>query len=154
MRYSLLISILVLSLVACKKDKYTSAPQISFESIKPDVWDVTNLDPTQGPILTFHLTDAEGDIGFNDNQDTSYIYVKNLTVAPYKTDSLKFPNLTGMNKKNLNVDVSVLIRSVLQPSSRPRPHVDTLFFELYVKDFAKNKSNVLTPDKPVYYVVP
>lgn len=153
MRYTLIISILALAFVACKKDKYTTAPQITFKSINPQYWDNSNLNSNEGPILTIHLTDSEGDFGFQDNKDTSYVYVKNVSIAPYKIDSLKFPQLTNMETKNLNVDVSVMIRSLLNNSGRPKPFVDTLYFEVYVKDFAKNKSNVITTPKPVYLVV-
>ena len=153
MRYTLLFTIAILGFTACKKDKYTSAPQISFKSIEPDVWDNSNLNPTAGPILKFHLTDAEGDFGFQNGKDTSYAYIKNITIPPYKIDSVKFPVLPNQIKKNLSVDVEVLIRSVLANSGRPRPYVDTLYFEVYVKDFAKNKSNVIVTDKPVYLVV-
>ncbi len=51
------------------------------------------------------------------------------------------------------MDVNVLLRSVLVNSGRPRPFVDTLYFEVYVTDFAKNKSNVIKTDKPVYLIV-
>jgi hypothetical protein len=156
MRYILIIAVLGLGFLGCKKDKFNTVPQITFKKISPDTWFTTNLDPTQGPILTFKLTDAEGDFGFNNNQDTSYVYVKNITVPPYKLDSLKFPVLTGFNRSNLQVDVEVNIRSVLASSyssGRPLPYVDTLQFEVYVKDFAKNKSNVIIAE-PLYYIRP
>jgi hypothetical protein len=117
------------------------------------VWDVSNLNANEGPILTLHLTDAEGDFGFVDRQDTSYVYLKNISIPPFKIDSVKFPTIPNQIKNNLNVDVEVLLRSVLAISGRPRPHVDTLYFEAYVKDFAKNKSNVIVTEKPVYLVV-
>jgi hypothetical protein len=153
MRYSLLFAIAILFFTGCKKDKYTSAPQISFKSLSPDVWDNSNLDPTAGPILTLELTDAEGDFGFNTGFDTSYAYIKNISIPPYKIDSVKFPDIPNQIKKNLKVDINVLLRSVLANSGRPRPFVDTLYFEVYVKDFAKNKSNVIKTDKPVYLIV-
>lgn len=152
MRYCLLISILAIGLAACKKDKYTTAPQISFKGIDPEYWDAANYDPTVGPILTIHLTDAEGDIGFTDYKDTSYVYIKNVSIAPYKLDSLKLPDLGTTPRKNLSVDLKVLMRSIMQPSPHPSPYIDTIRYEVYVKDFAKNKSNVLTPDKPIYLV--
>ncbi len=150
MRYILLLAVVVVGFSACKKDKFNTVPQIKFKSISPNTWLSTNLDPTQGPILTINLTDAEGDFGFNDNKDTSYIYVKNITVP--KLDSLKFPVLTGVKTKDLDVDLDINLRSVLLASST-LPHTDTLQFEVYVKDFAKNKSNVIIAG-PVYYVVP
>jgi hypothetical protein len=153
MRYSLLFAIAILFFTACKKDKYTTAPQISFKSLSPDVWDNSNLDPTAGPIVTLELTDAEGDFGFNRGADTSYAYIKNITIPPYRVDSVKFPALPSQIGKNMKVEVDVLLRSVLANSGRPRPFVDTLYFEVYVKDFAKNKSNVIKTDKPVYLIV-
>lgn len=154
MRYILLFAVITLGFLSCKKDKFNTVPKISYKKISPDTWLSNNTDPTQGPMLTFQLTDAEGDFGFNDNQDTSYVYVKNLTVPPYKLDSMKFPVLTSLNRSNLDVEVEVNIRSVLANTiGRPRPYTDTLQFEVYVVDFAKNKSNVITAG-PVYYITP
>jgi hypothetical protein len=153
MRYCLLISILALGFVACKKDKFTSAPQISFKSINPDNWDNANLNSNEGPVITIHLTDSEGDFGFADGHDTSYAYVKNISIPPFREDSIKFPTLPNSIKKNLDVDVDLMIRRVLANSGRPRPFVDTLYFEVYVKDFAKNKSNVIRTEKPLYLYV-
>lgn len=155
MRYILIFAVIALGFLSCSKDKFNTVPEIKFKKISPDTWYTDNLDPTQGPVLTFSLTDAEGDFGFNDNADTSYVYVKNIKVPPFKIDSLKFPVLTGLNRSNLNVDIEVNIRSVLASSytGGARPYVDTLQFEVYVKDFAKNKSNVIIA-QPVYYIRP
>ena len=154
MRYILILAVIALGFLSCKKDKFNTVPEIKFKKISPDTWYSNNLDPTQGPVLTFTLTDAEGDFGFKDNADTSYVYVKNLKVPPFRIDSLKFPVLTSLSRTNLNVDVEVNIRSVLANTlGRPRPYTDTLRFEVYVKDFAKNKSNVIIAE-PVYYITP
>ncbi|MEP6711864.1 MAG: hypothetical protein ABJA37_05600 [Ferruginibacter sp.] len=155
MRITLCIAAVFLFFVSCKKDKYTTAPQIKFNSFTPNVAFSNSLDPTSGPVLSIQLTDLEGDFGFNTNKDTSYVYVKNITIVPNKTDSFKFPAaLSAINRKSLNVEVSVLINSVLQTSNQPnRPYTDTLFFEVYVQDFAKNKSNVITAG-PVFYISP
>lgn len=142
-------------LCACNKDKFTSVPQIKFKSIAPNVWRSDNLSLTDGPVLTLQLTDAEGDFGFSDGQDTSYVYVKNLTIPPFDTDSFKFPDLSQAVRKNLDVELNVLITDALAVSNNPnRPYTDTLFFEVYVKDFAKNKSNVIVTPEPVYYLSP
>ncbi|MEO6538937.1 MAG: hypothetical protein ABIT07_01350 [Ferruginibacter sp.] len=154
MRILLCIAVLLLMLSSCKKDKYTTAPQIKFNSIKPNVAFSNSLDPNSGPVLSIQLTDREGDFGFS-IKDTSYVYVKNITIVPNKTDSFKFPaGLSSVNRKDLNVEVNVLINSVLQTSNRPnRPYTDTLYFEVYVQDFAKNKSNIITTS-PVFYISP
>jgi hypothetical protein len=155
MRYILILAVIALGFLGCKKDKFNTVPEITFKSVSPDTWYTTNLDPTR-PVLTFKLRDAEGDFGFNNNKDTSYVYIKNIKVPPFRIDSLKFPVLSGFSRSNLDVDVEVSINSVLAStytSGRPRPYTDTLQFEVYVKDFAKNKSNVLLV-QPVYFIVP
>lgn len=154
MRYILIFAVIALGFLSCNKDKFNTVPEIKFKSISPDTWYSTNLDPNQGPILTISLTDAEGDFGFKDNSDTSYVYVKNTKIPPFRIDSLKFPVLSAISGSKLDVDIEVNIRSVLAKTIRPiRPYTDTLQFEVYVKDFAKNKSNVLSVG-PLYYITP
>jgi len=47
-----------------------------------------------------------------------------------------------------------MIRDLLASSNQPnRPYTDTLFFEIFVRDFARNKSNVITTE-PLYYLSP
>ena len=71
-----------------------------------------------------------------------------------KEDSLIFPDLRTAGKSNFKADIEIGLLSVMGGRNLPlnqRPYVDTLYFEVYVKDFAKNKSNVLITDKPFYY---
>lgn len=151
MRTIIVIVVMAFFFSTCNKDKFTSAPQIKFKSLKPNVFSRSNLNPLEGPILTINLKDAEGDFGFNTGKDTSYVYVKNITISPFKIDSLKFPDLANAKRQNLDADIDVLIRSVLASSNRPGPHTDTLYFDVYVRDFANNKSNVITAG-PVFYI--
>lgn len=152
MRTTIVIALLAFFFSACKKDKFTSAPQIKYISVKPNVFYRSNLNPLEGPVLTINLKDAEGDFGFNTGKDTSYVYVKNITIPPFKIDSLKFPDLANAKRQNLDADIDVLIRNVLANSNQPnRPYTDTLYFEVYVRDFANNKSNVITAG-PVFYI--
>ena len=139
--------------VSCNKNKYTTAPQIKFKSITSPF--IFTTDVTQSPILTIEVTDAEGDIGFKDGKDTSYVYVKNLKIPPFLSDSFKFPkSISAVTGKDFKADVDVAIRSILSTSANAAPYTDTLFFEVYVKDFAKNKSNVIKTDKPLLYKRP
>jgi hypothetical protein len=153
MRTTLILAVLVLAFAACKKDKYTTAPQIKFKSISPDVAssDLTSINKDFAPKLTLEITDAEGDIGFISGSDTSRIYITNPKSG--SIDSFNFPDLQTAAGKNFKADVVVnLFNSLECVSPGPvRPRTDTLFFEVYVKDFAKNKSNVITTDNPVYY---
>ena len=151
MRYSFLMALILFVLSSCNKDKYTTAPQIKFVSVQPNTLS-GNL-PITGqtlPVITFHITDAEGDIGFNDGLDTAYIYVKNLLANT--NDSFKFPLLAGATGKNFQCDVEVIPYTLFQTSTRPTPKTDTLLYEIYVKDFAKNKSNVIKTTEPVFFV--
>ena len=148
MRYTLILTIAILVFTACKKDKFTTAPQLKFKSISPTVIASSGLGAE--PVLTFNITDAEGDIGIT-SKDTAYIYMKSLLTNDF--DSLPFPNLQTASKSNFQADVDFSTRKVFK--CKPIPggalHTDTLYFEVYVKDFAKNKSNVIKTGYPVYY---
>ncbi|MFZ1527724.1 MAG: hypothetical protein WAT19_03175 [Ferruginibacter sp.] len=136
-------------LIACSKDKFNTVPEIKFKSLSPDFFNGGLITNVVTPQLTIKLTDAEGDFG-----DTSYVYVKNLRNDPVTLDSILFPEIVGISKKNLDVNVTVdfkgghdLLRS--PPRPLPRPYYDTVFYEVYVKDQAKNKSNIISVG-PVY----
>ena len=149
MRYVILFASVLIFCASCKKDKFTTAPQIKYKSLSHNLVD---LSPTSAvPVFTLHITDAEGDLGINGN-DVAWVYMKNLLTN--KFDSVPFPDLQAAAKKNFEADIDVTIDKVLD--CRPVPgnllHTDTLYFEFYVKDFAKNKSNVITTPEPVYFI--
>jgi hypothetical protein len=149
MRYSLILATVILVFAACRKDKFTTEPQISYRSINPNVVSL-NLPFQQMPVLTLKITDAEGDLGFTAT-DTSKIFIKNLVTG--KIDStLRFPDLTGVTKSNFQADVQITIDGpiLLEGSTRPSPKTDTIFYEIYIKDFGKNKSNVIKTNDPVF----
>jgi len=155
MRYSLLFTIAILFFTACKKDKYTTAPQISFKSFS--ALEASNYTTVAGqPVLILEVTDAEGDLGDISSTEQSKVYIKNMLTN--KEDSLVFPDLSSISKSNFKADIEVGLRNVLGGRSLPtsqRPYQDTLHFEVYVKDFAKNKSNVILTDKQfIYYTLP
>ncbi len=148
MRYPLLFTISIFLFTACKKDKFTTAPQIKFEKLSHNAIDLSINSAT--PIITFSITDAEGDLGLN-SKDTAFIYMKNLLTNTF--DSVPFPDLQSAGKNNFKANVDVTITKVIKCKSQPgNPlHTDILYFEFYVKDFAKNKSNVFTTPDPVYF---
>ena|SRR5688572_29063710 len=151
MRYTVIIIIISLIAVSCGKDKYSTTPQIEFKSVKPNALR-SDLPISQQvmPVMTISITDAEGDLGFINGKDTAFVYIKSL--INNSVDSFIMPDIQILAGKNYEGDL--LITPPFKRSTRPSPKVDTLFYEIYVKDFAKNKSNViLTPD-PVYYIVP
>ena len=161
MRYLFFAIVALVSFTACNKDKYTSTPQIKFKSITSPFF---SNDLFGKPILTIELTDAEGDFGFKEGKDTSYVFVKN-TRPPFKLDSFKFPSaLSKAIKKNFKGDVEIDLRgdgtsgSNALPGPPPagvrRPYTDTVYYEVYVKDFAKHKSNVIKTADPFLYITP
>ena len=154
MRQLIIAVVLVAVCFSCNKNKYTTAPQIKFKSITPS-FSQLNTNVLESPILTIEVTDAEGDIGFKDGKDTSYVYVKNLTVPPFRLDSLQFPKtLSAIAGKDFKADVDIAVRSLLASAGGTPPFADTLYFEVYVKDFAKHKSNVIRTDKPLLFFRP
>ncbi|MBL7703015.1 MAG: hypothetical protein JNM14_12245 [Ferruginibacter sp.] len=154
MRYSSLFFIAILFLTACNKDKYTTAPQIEYKSISPNASLSTNnnCNIPDKPVLTIHVTDAEGDLGFISNKDTAYVFVKNLVTN--KLDSIRFTDIGSAAVKNFSGDVEVSLCRFLSGIPGPGPKTDTLYFEVYVRDFAKNVSNTITTKDPVYYITP
>jgi hypothetical protein len=153
MRYSFLLATAILFLSACNKDKYTTAPQISYKGISPNA---VNLSLTNqvAPVITLEVTDAEGDLGFR-GSDTAKIFIMNLLTGKIDS-SLRFPDISAVAKKNFkgDLEISVDTNILLEGTNRPRPKTDTLYYEIYIKDFAKNKSNVIRTTDPVFVIAP
>ena len=149
MRITLLIISILFTLSACKKDKYTTEPQIEYKSVDPNF---TSIElGAVIPNITFSVTDLEGDLGFKTGRDTAFIYLMNKLTG--KFDSLPFPDIKLSASSRFKGDVEVSINKVLECKSLPSGalHTDTLYFEIYVKDFAKNKSNVITTGDPIFF---
>lgn len=147
MRYILTIVAVVLLFSACKKDKFTTVPQISFKSVDPDFYQQGLTPDASLPVITVNVTDAEGDLGFISGKDTSFIFFKNLRTN--KLDSVELPNIKQAATKNFQGDVAVNMKQFLGVPNNSKK--DTIYYEVYMKDFAKNKSNVIRTEKPVYY---
>ncbi len=149
--FILVLSIFIFS--GCSKDKYTTAPQIIFKSINPAfaASDLTNLFKESAPKLTIEITDAEGDVGFIAGKDTSRVFIKNLKSG--NLDSFYLPDIRSAASKNFKADVIVNLFDALEcvNPGPVRPRTDTIFYEVYIRDFAKNKSNVIITEQPVYY---
>jgi hypothetical protein len=114
MRYTIFFACVLICCAACKKDKFTTAPQIKYESLSHNVVD---LSPTSAvPVFTLHVTDAEGDLGITGN-DVAWVYMKNLLTNTF--DSVPFPDLQSAAKKNFEADINVTIDKVLRCRSLP-----------------------------------
>jgi hypothetical protein len=150
MRYFILIAALIFFGISCKKDKFTTVPQLTYKSINPSTFKAgTTTTSGNLPKIIFEVTDSEGDLGLIPLKDSAFIYIKNL--KNNLSDSVLFPNTLPIVFKDFTATVEVTLEksSFLQA---PNPSVkDTFFYELYVKDFAKNKSNVIKCG-PLYYI--
>jgi hypothetical protein len=153
MRYILIISLLALVLFGCKKDKFQTTPQIKFISLSPNFAqsDITSFQRELAPKLTFKITDAEGDFGSSDVKDSSMIYVKHL--LSNNIDSFRFPDLSRASKNDFEAEVTINLFDALDCYSPapPRPRTDTVYYEFYVRDAKKNKSNVVKTPTPLLY---
>ena len=153
MRYTFLIAILFIFFVACEKDKFTTAPQIEYKSIKPNSLQSNLPNGTQQiPVLSLHVTDGDGDLGFVTDKDTAYVFIKNLLTG--KEDSFKFPDLKSSAKKNFEADIDISLETIIEATALPTPRIDTTFFEVYIRDFAKNVSNIIITPDPVFFIRP
>lgn len=135
---------------ACKKDKFTTEPQISFQNFQPNNGSNRSSLNNQ-PYLVFEITDSQGDL----DVDTAKIFVRNTLTN--KLDSFNFPDLKAARGKNFKGDVQVGLFTVMGGRNLPstqRPYVDTLSFEVYVTDLAKNKSNVIVASPFYYFTLP
>ena len=153
MRYTLLIVCLVLGFMSCKKDKFTTVPQIKYVDLTPNVAqsDINSTNKDQAPKLIFKITDSEGDFGTNDATDSSMIYVKHM--LSNKVDSFRFPDLTRATKKDFDAEITINLFDALEcyTPGPIRPRTDTVYYEFYVQDAKKNKSNIVRTERPLYY---
>lgn len=154
MKIILFTAATLVMLSSCKKDKFTTEPQIKFEKLSPNSFYSGALitDAGSAPQLTLKVTDQEGDIGFVNDTTRSYVYIKNLNTN--KIDSFDFPSLGQYTAKRLEANVTVNLFKILSCNElgAPRPRIDTTYFQVYVTDFAKNKSNMISTPEPVYFL--
>jgi hypothetical protein len=153
MRITLILPGLLLLLVACNKDKFTTAPQISLVKLSPNyaASDLPSSSDQLAPAITLKVTDAEGDLGNIPGREPSKIFVKNL--SSQNIDSFDFPSLGSAAGKNFSAEVTVNLYNCLDcVDGRVRPYLDTTYYEIYINDFERNKSNTInTLGSPVYF---
>ena len=148
-----IICFAIVVLAGCGKDKFTTAPQIKFQSLNPNAWRAgnTSVDKDIAPKIKIRLTDAEGDVGFKPDSDTSWIFIRRTNNTTW--DSLRLPAIS-FTGKSFQADVEINIFEMMRYGNCPAggSDLDTMYFELYLQDFAKNKSNTITTEDPVYYI--
>jgi len=139
MRNTIVIAIIALILTGCKKDKFTSKPQLKFQSINTKVLD-------RGQIVSFILTytDLEGDL-----QDSIYVEKVEPTCAAsgFKT-RYKLPAFPGSRNSEgeLNISFGYNVNNYPLITAPLCNRNDTCYFRFMLKDKAQNKSDTINSD--------
>lgn len=140
MRTFLTMLLFGLLFYGCKKDKFTTAPQLTFKSVNTD-----RLQVGERLQITLSFTDAEGDI-------SDSIYVEQVPDprcsagggfrAMYKIPS--FPP-----EKNLKGDILVTYGYRVSPQLREPlcNFSDTCYFRFMLKDKAQNRSDTISTSR-------
>lgn len=138
MRYTILIAIFTLLFIGCKKDKFTTAPQLEYKSVNTTVLN-------QGQILRFTLgfTDEEGDV------DSIFIREVNpkCSLNIFK-DSFLLPPFPTTKKINGEIFVTYGYRvDGIPPIQEPLCSTnDTCYFQFVLKDSKQNKSDTVSSE--------
>ena len=151
MKNTLLVICVMAALVSCKKDKFNSVPQVSFVDMTNNYVprNLTAFEKPFAPKMILKITDSEGDFGVSSPTDSSWIVIRHLLTN--SVDSVRFPDLSRAPKKDFDAEVTVNMFDFLDcRSSGPvRPSIDTIFYEVYVRDWKNNKSNTITTTTPI-----
>lgn len=155
----LLLAILTIGIVACKKtQKYSSVPRINYRGITTNT--VTSGSSADFVQISFNYTDGEGDFGYDQQGGNYDIYFLDRRVK----DSANFSGLylpqnfrNEIKSRDLENGISGVITFQLDANrfliTRPsRPNGDTTNFEIYIKDLAGHESNRITTDD--IYILP
>lgn len=137
MRNFLIVALLGLTLLGCKKDDegFSDTPSIEFLSITPSA--VTEFE--EEVVITIKYQDGNGDLGENDPD------VKNLFVTDSRNNveySFRVQQLAPSDANIIiegELDVKLTTLSVVGSGSS-----ESATFSVYIIDRAGNKSNVVT----------
>ena len=142
MRNPLLFSIIILFLISCNKNKYTTIPQLKYKSANKKVFQ-------SGDIIVFTLSfsDAEGDL-----QDSIYVekFEPKCVNSRFKQLYKIPPFPTSKNQSGeINITYGYNVSSyppILGPQCNRN---DTCVFKFVLKDKAQNKSDTATSETNV-----
>lgn len=140
MRYTVLFSIIILFLFSCKKDKYTTVPQLKYKSVNTKALN-------RGEVLRFTLsfTDAEGDL----IADSSLLVKK--VVARCAGSSFdqyyRIPDFATSKDQSGEIIVTYNYNDIGPQCNRN----DTAVFKFILRDKAKNKSDTAVSDQIIIY---
>lgn len=133
----LIVGIITVTIVAiaCKKDQFTTRPQLKFKSVN------TELVLSNQPLVFYlQVTDKEGDFT---GQSRVYSEKVSRHCADTETqDSLRIPdNIT--TRKDMDVEIEYAFQT--PPKCVANSAVDdTCYFKFWIKDAANNVSDTVT----------
>jgi hypothetical protein len=139
MRNTIVIALIAFIFIGCKKDRFTTKPQLKFESVNTQVLD-------RGQILSFKLsyTDLEGDL-----QDSIYVEKVEPT-CPQSGFSSKYilPNFPTTRNAEGEIQVSFGYNVNNYPLIKAPQcgRNDTCYFRFVLKDKAQNLSDTVKSD--------
>ena len=140
MRYTIIFSIFVLLICGCKKDKYTTVPQLKYKSVN-----TKQLHRGETLVFTLSFTDKEGDL------TDKLIYQKVVKGCPgsnFIDSSNSVPTFpTGKNQAG-EILVTLTYNDV-NPQCSPKN--DTAIFKFLLRDQALNKSDTAVSDQIIIY---
>lgn len=132
----------VLLLIACKKQpSYSDTPTLSFVRLNT----TTVKQGTDPIVIDMKFTDGDGDIGLDQADTTNDIDIYDVrTNYPRIHYPYRMPNVTPSGtQKAISAELNITIPNTFL---RPGASVDTLRYEITIKDRAGNRSNtILTP---------
>ncbi|MDR6339205.1 hypothetical protein HNQ91_002256 [Filimonas zeae] len=132
----LIVGIITVTIVAiaCKKDQFTTRPQLKFKSVNSEL-----VMSNQSLVFYLQVTDKEGDL-----RGESRVYSEKVSrhcADAQVIDSLRIPdNITS--RKDLDVEVEYAFQSPPKCVANSGPD-DTCYFKFWIKDEAKNVSDTI-----------
>ncbi len=149
------LALLALSIAACKKDELPPKPPvISSLAVSPKT--VTSGSLADTVLITFDVSDENGDLGFGSSSQDVDIYLKDSWGNnPFPFYFPEIPEGLSDNGKGISARCTVRVPASQYLFIRPDPiHAkgDTVKYEIYVVDRAKQESNKLTT--PNIFIMP
>ncbi|NCT95559.1 MAG: hypothetical protein GXC72_14135 [Chitinophagaceae bacterium] len=133
----LIISAIIIGAWACKKDTYTTRPQLKFKSVNGKVFG-----NNQAIVFTIEFTDKEGDV-----QDSIWVQkVSRTNGCNNFSDRVKIPAFTATPNLKGDFELGYSIGIVPGGNYTVIPTCsknDTCYFRFWARDKAKNVSDTI-----------
>lgn len=142
MRSIATIFILAIFFVACKRAGQSKIPEIKLISMTPDSVKAGSQDTVY---ITFKLVDGDADLGNDPGGQVYDIYLKDSRVDTFI--GYFFPEISadvrdaGRGVEGICTFKQLAAYLIPREDSLHMATGDTLFYELYIKDRARNESN-------------